>query len=105
MLRLYLALLFYTLYFKGAYIEEVLKPAFDESLKAGKPWQIWAANTMMGPYILPPVDQFFLDVPDVLQGAVKSSIDAVLSKNQSLMLRAQIAMANSDMQWNRDDYK
>lgn len=86
------------------YINNVLKPAFDASKQAGKPWQIWAANSLMGPYVLPPADKFFLDVPSLIQPVVKAAIDGLLSQNQSLALRAEIALAAVNMEWNADDY-
>lgn len=82
----------------------VLETAFEQSKEDGKPWQIWAGNTMMGHYVLPDPALYYLDAPEAFQPVVKGLWDAVLPTEDGLVARIVSAMAQADVEWNLDDY-
>eukprot|EP00977_Amphora_coffeiformis_P022096 scaffold10436_cov107-Amphora_coffeaeformis.AAC.2 len=82
----------------------VLETAFEQSKADGKPWQIWAGNTMMGHYVLPDPALLYLDAPEATQSAVKSLWDFVLPSENGLTARVVSALAQADVEWNLDDY-
>ena len=83
---------------------QILEDAFEKSKADGKPWQIWAGNTMMGHYVLPPPENFHLDAPDATAPFVKGLWDAILPSSDGLIARILSALAAVDIEWNQDDY-
>lgn len=61
---------------------DVMMAAFKASKSSGKPWQIWAANTMMGHYVLPDFSKIHLDVNEAAREATQGYFHAVLSSDQ-----------------------
>lgn len=81
------------------YIEE----AFQASKDAGKTWQIWAANTMMGPNVLPDLSTLYKQAPSpAAAGAVKVYMDTILQL--SATFRAIVALSVNNLEHNRDDF-
>lgn len=112
---------------------EILKDAFQESKDAGKPWQIWAANSkysllnlisvalaslcyslllllpfqaMMGHYVLPEPNKFHLAAPTIEgQAVVKGYFDALMAiQDAGATVRTLQALALTDLEWNQDDF-
>ncbi|CAJ1936746.1 unnamed protein product [Cylindrotheca closterium] len=82
----------------------VLETAFERSKAEGKPWQIWAGNTMMGHYVLPDPAKLYLDAPEAFQSALKDLWDFILPSEDGLIPRIVSALAQADLEWNLDDY-
>ena len=82
----------------------VLEESFANSKASGKPWQIWAGNTMMGHYVLPDPAQFYLGAPEAAQPFIKGLFDAFLPSDLGLPGRIVSALASVDVEWNIDDY-
>ena len=87
----------------GEYIS-VLKESFAQSKADGKPWQIWAANTMVGNNVMPDVANYYLDAPESVAPLVKGTMDFILSSENGLVGRIGSAMAAFDVEWNLDDF-
>jgi PhoD-like phosphatase len=84
---------------------DILETAFKKSKKAGKPWQIWASSTMLGPnkaINFARATEVIKD-PSVKTG-VKEYFDAVLRGNTSGFFRTLVAMDKFDVPWNIDDF-
>jgi alkaline phosphatase D len=77
---------------------------FEESKAANKPWQIFAAGTMMGPQLAPNVDKMADYVPADLAPFVKGYTDAVLADPAGYLLRAAIAMDLTKTPYNTDGF-
>lgn len=84
---------------------DFLQSSFDESSKAGQPWQIWATATALGRAVKGDYSRIadFVDDPD-LAPAVEVIADAIYSSNASAFLRALTAQSITSTPWNRDDF-
>ena len=83
----------------------LLEETITTSVAAGKPWQIWAANTMMGPQILPDpefIQAAFESPAD--QAVVRGYLNAVYPTSLATQIRAVRAMALRNMSSNRDGF-
>lgn len=87
----------------GEYFD-ILESSFSSSKEKGKPWQIWAGNTMMGHYVLPDLSKFYLEAPEAAQDDVEEYFDALLRSEQGLTYRIIAALKAVDIEWNMDDY-
>ena len=81
-----------------------MKQAFDQSVADGKPWQIWIANTMMGPYLLPDMSKYYLLFPQSLQPQIQGYFDIVFNQTSALALKGIAALLAVQLEWNKDDY-
>lgn len=87
----------------GAYMD-VLAEVFSDSAKAGKPWQIWAANVMVGPFILPDIRLFPGVVADMYKPAFEQYLDTLLPSSSGVQARAVAAAAEGKVPSNRDSF-
>jgi hypothetical protein len=86
-------------------LTNVLKDAFQKSKDAGKPWQIWAQSTMLGPNKAINLARAAEVVADPTAAAgVKGYCDAVLAGASGSFFRSLTAMDIFDSPWNVDDY-
>lgn len=88
----------------GDYVN-LLEETITASVAAGKPWQIWAANTMVGPSILPDPDLIaaaFASPAD--QAVARGYLDAAYPTSAAVQIRAVRAMAERNMTSNRDGF-
>lgn len=77
---------------------------FSKSKSAGKPWQIFAAGTMMGPQKAINLNSFADYAPPEVAPSVKAYTDAVLADPGSFVFRAAVAMDLTDTPYNRDGF-
>lgn len=78
---------------------------FSRSKAAGKPWQIFAAGTVMGPQKAINIDLLanYVSSPE-LAAKVKAYTDAVLANPASFFFRAAVAMDLTETPYNRDGF-
>jgi len=82
----------------------LLRDTFQASADADKPWQIWAANVMVGPFILPDT-RLFPDVVDpTIRPAFEQYLEALFSSPQGFQARAVAAAAEGQVPSNRDSF-
>ena len=77
---------------------------FEKSKAANKPWQIFAAGTMMGPQLAPNVDKMADYAPADIAPYVKGYTDAVLADPAGYLLRAAVAMDLTKTPYNTDGF-
>lgn len=87
----------------GDYID-LLRDTFGNSTEAGKPWQIWAANVMVGPYMLPDVRVFPEVVGPALEPVFAQYLDTLFSIPEGGAARAVSALAEFQVPSNRDSF-
>jgi len=83
----------------------LLKNTFQASKKAGKPWQIWAQQTMLGPnkgLNLARCSEV-IATPE-FAAAVQGFCSAVLTASSGGFFRSMAAMDFFDVAWNSDDF-
>ena len=84
--------------------KDVVLDVFEKSKAASKPWQIFAAATMMGPNVPLNVDQMSNYADPEVAPFVKDYTDVLLPDAAAVLLRAATAMAVTLTPWNRDDW-
>jgi len=83
---------------------DFLQDVFKKSKKSGKPWQIFAAATMMGPNVPPNMYTMSANAPTESQADVQTYMEGLLASSSAGLFRAAAAMANTQTTWNRDDW-
>ncbi|CAE8623478.1 unnamed protein product [Polarella glacialis] len=86
----------------GSDQRQIMEDAFKASKAAGKPWQIFAAGTMVGPQATPN----FAALPDVVGAALKPSAQAIVDglHNALAFARQCTAGAMFEVPWNSDGF-
>jgi hypothetical protein len=83
----------------------ILKDSFQASKDAGKPWQIWAGATMMGPNKALNLARCSEVISNAtLAAAVQQYCDGVLASASGAFFRSLTAMDIFDIPWNADDF-
>lgn len=83
----------------------LMEETFYESADAGKPWQIFSANTMAGPHLIPDPEVIVEAFDDpALKAAVRGYLDAVYPTEAGATLRGVHAMGVTQMTSNRDGF-
>ncbi|KAJ1456377.1 PhoD-like phosphatase-domain-containing protein [Pelagophyceae sp. CCMP2097] len=88
----------------GAGLTEVLRSAFSESKAAGKPWQVFCAQVLMGPQTVPNPNTISALAPPLLRAQVQAFMDAFLPTASAGFFRSLVAMEISKTPWNRDGF-